>query len=148
MVIGVLQVELAVPWAESLKDKRRVVRSIKDRLHREHQASVAEVAALGVMTVARLGIAVVAIDGERAGKVLDAISEKLRGVRDAEFVAATRQILHGSQIELVGEDEPEAVAADDADLTDAMLARAAEALGSDGDDGDGDSDGAEEGQTR
>ena len=43
MVVGILQFELLVPGATSLKDKRRVVKSVKDRLHREHLVSVAEV---------------------------------------------------------------------------------------------------------
>ena len=47
MVVGLLTVELHVPGAQSLKDKRHVVRRIKDRLKKfnvavsevEHQAS-------------------------------------------------------------------------------------------------------------
>lgn len=104
MVVGVLQFDLHVPWAESLKDKRRVVRSVKDRLHREHQVSVAEVDALDTHTRAVLGVAVVAADGARAGRVLDAITEKLRALTDAELGETRRDILHGSQIEDAGDD--------------------------------------------
>ena len=55
MVVGVLQVKLTIDWASSLKDKRRVVSSLKDRLHREHQVSVAEVGSLDSHRVAVLG---------------------------------------------------------------------------------------------
>lgn len=95
MVIGVLQAELLIPHAASLKDKRSVVRSVKDRLHREHQVSVAEVAAQDAMQVAVLGIALAATDGRRAADVLDAIVAKLRALRDAELGATRRQILQG-----------------------------------------------------
>jgi len=100
----VLQFDLHVPWAESLKDKRRVVRSVKDRLHREHQVSVAEVGSLESHTRAVLGLAVVAADGARAGQVLDRITEKLRALTDAELGETRRDILHGSQIEDAGDD--------------------------------------------
>jgi len=33
MIIGVLQVELSLPGSHSLKDKRRLVKSLLDRLH-------------------------------------------------------------------------------------------------------------------
>ena len=96
MVIGVLQFELLIPWAESLKDKRRVVHSVKDRLHRQHLVSVAEVAANDVLNVAVLGVAVVAGDGRRVADVLDRIEAKLRGsMTDAELGETHREILSG-----------------------------------------------------
>ena len=97
MVIGTLQFELAIPWAESLKDKRRVVRSLKDRLHRELMVSVAEVAAHGTPTVARLGVAVVTADGEHAGKVLDTVMNRLLALSDADLVGSSRQILRSRE---------------------------------------------------
>ncbi|MFG0306303.1 MAG: DUF503 domain-containing protein [Phycisphaerales bacterium JB040] len=106
MVVGVLQFELRIPWAESLKDKRRVVRSLKDRLHREHQVSVAEVAALEETTLAVLGLAAVGSDGQRVGEVLDAISARLRTLTDAELAGTRRELLHGSQILTEKADEP------------------------------------------
>lgn len=93
MVLGLLQFELLIRGAESLKDKRRVVNSVKDRLHREHQVSVAEVAGHDNMASARLGLACVATDGKRAGEVLDHITEKLRGLLDAELGNCSRKVL-------------------------------------------------------
>ena len=119
MVVGVLQFELRIPWAESLKDKRRVVRSLKDRLHREHQVSVAEVAALEEPGVAVLGLAAVGTDGQRVGSVLDSISAKLRTITDAELGYTRREMIHGSQV-LEGEPDETldeaGIAADLADM--------------------------------
>ena len=42
--ISLLTIELMIPWARSLKDKRSAVRSLKDRLRSRFNASVAEVA--------------------------------------------------------------------------------------------------------
>ena len=41
--ISLLTIELLVPWARSLKDKRSAVRGLKDRLRSRFNASVAEV---------------------------------------------------------------------------------------------------------
>lgn len=118
MVIGILQFELLIHDCESLKDKRRVVMSVKDRLYREHRVSVAEVAAQDALNLAVLGLACVCTDGARAGHVLDQISTKLRAVPGAELGSCTRQVIHGTQL-------PETAGPDDGDETLAreMLAR-------------------------
>lgn len=107
MVIGVLQFEILIPGAESLKDKRRVIVSLKDRLHREHMVSVAEVASQDNPRLARLGLALVATDGKRAGQVLDQISSKLRNIREGQLGDMSRTIIHGD-----GGDAPEPNPAD------------------------------------
>ncbi len=43
MVIGLLEAELSIPESRSLKDKRMVIRSLKDRLVARMNVSVAEV---------------------------------------------------------------------------------------------------------
>lgn len=78
MVIGVLQVELGIDEASSLKDKRSVIASLKNRLHREHQVSVAEVALQDDCRVAQLGIALASSDVGHAQHVLQGVLDKLR----------------------------------------------------------------------
>jgi uncharacterized protein YlxP (DUF503 family) len=95
MIVGILQFELLIHHAESLKDKRRVVQSVKDKLHREHQVSVAEVAHQENMRLAVLGLAIVGSDGKYIGDVLSSISHKLRALHDAELGDVTREILRG-----------------------------------------------------
>lgn len=113
MVIGVLQFELLIPWAGSLKDKRRVVSSVKDRLHRQHLVSIAEVAGHDVLNVAVMGLAVVARDGRRAADVLDRIEAKLRGsMTDAELGETQREILSGRSGQMGGDVEPKPDPAD------------------------------------
>ncbi len=105
MVVGVLQFELHIPGAESLKDKRRVVKSLRDRLHREHLVSVAEVDALDTLNLAVMGITLAGSDGARIGKVLDSIDAKLRSMTDAELGATRREIIHGQALATPPEDE-------------------------------------------
>lgn len=99
MVIGILQFELLIHGAQSLKDKRRVVRSVTDRLHRQHLVSVAEVAEQDTINLAVLGVSCVGTDGRRVGVVLDRILDKLRCLTDAELGDTSRQILHGEPAE-------------------------------------------------
>jgi uncharacterized protein YlxP (DUF503 family) len=42
MPVGLLTLELHIPDAHSLKDKRQIVRSLKDRLRRHFNVAVAE----------------------------------------------------------------------------------------------------------
>lgn len=100
MIIGALQFELLIHDAESLKDKRRVVKSVKDRLHREHMVAVAEIGALESLNVAVLGLAVVGTDGQKLGETLDRISAKLMALHDAELGAVHRELLRGTPGEM------------------------------------------------
>jgi uncharacterized protein YlxP (DUF503 family) len=70
MVIGVCTVVLHIPGAASLKDKRRAVKSLKDRLHNTFNLSVAEVGDLELWQRAELGLAVVSNDQSFCDQVL------------------------------------------------------------------------------
>jgi len=90
MIIGILQFEIAIDGATCLKDKRRVVNSLKDRLHREHQVSVAEVGNPELFTTATLGVAMASSDARYCRGVLDRIADKLAAGRG--FVLNDHQI--------------------------------------------------------
>lgn len=124
MIIGVLHFELLIHDAQSLKDKRRVVKSVKDRLHREHMVSVAEVGSLEMLNRAVLGLAVVGNDGARVGATMDRITDKLRGRSDAELGFARRELIRPGR-----DDVPEAEPIDAAALAAEMLGYAGEADG-------------------
>lgn len=102
MVIGILQFELLVRGSRSLKDKRRVVKSVKDRLHREHLVSVAEIGALDHHRLALMGIAVVSNSTTYVNSVLDRVVSKLRRVRDAELGEVLREVLPTSTLDWTG----------------------------------------------
>jgi hypothetical protein len=62
MHVGILQLELSIPEANSLKDKRRVVLSLKDKIAHGHNVSVAEVGALDEHRRCLMGVAMVSND--------------------------------------------------------------------------------------
>jgi len=95
LVVGILQVELMINGSQSLKDKRRVVSSLKSHLHREHQVSVAEVDSLDSHRTAVLGISMVSNEVSHCQAVLDRLVNKLRISRDYVLSDHRVQILAG-----------------------------------------------------
>jgi uncharacterized protein YlxP (DUF503 family) len=69
LTIGLLSVELFIPHAQSLKDKRMVVRAVKDRL-KKFNVAVAEVEHQEVWQRAGLGIVTVSNGRAHVDEVL------------------------------------------------------------------------------
>lgn len=86
MIVGVLQIELEIPEAQSLKDKRRVVKSLKDRIANGHNVSIAEVGALDAHQRSILGIAMVANDKAYVEGGLSKIVDLVRLVPQANLL--------------------------------------------------------------
>ena len=86
MVVGTLKVRLLIRESRSLKDKRQVVRSIKERMHQSFGVAAAEVDSLEDHRVAVLGFAVVSNDHSHAQNVLDQVVGALRSHPVAEFL--------------------------------------------------------------
>ncbi len=78
MIVGTLQVRLMIREARTLKDKRQVVQSIKDRLRNNFNVSVAEVLAQDNRRFAVLGIAMVSNETHHLKTALGQIVEALR----------------------------------------------------------------------
>ena len=107
MIIGVLQVELQIPGSQNLKDKRRVVQSLKTKLHNEHMVSVAETGTLDSCTTATLGVALAATDIAYAQSVMSSIRRKIATHRDC--------VLRDCSVEFLTGVEPQEELADDTD---------------------------------
>jgi uncharacterized protein YlxP (DUF503 family) len=79
MIVGVLSVELFIPHAQSLKDKRMVLRSIKDRI-RKFNVAVAEVEHQDKWQRAGLGIVAIATSTEHVDRELAAVADEIERV--------------------------------------------------------------------
>ena len=73
MIVGLLEVQLDVPGAQSLKDKRHVLKSLKDRIRKNFNVSVAEVDNQDVWQSAVLGVAIISTDKQYANQVLSQV---------------------------------------------------------------------------
>lgn len=70
MFVGVLRLVLQIPGARSLKDKRRVALSLKERLQARLRVSAAEVGNLENPRIAEIGVAVVSNEAAVCDRVL------------------------------------------------------------------------------
>ena len=86
MHIGVLQLELSIADAMSLKDKRRIVLSLKDRISHGHNVSIAEVGALDEHRRSILGVAMVSNDARYVEGALSKLVDFVRGVPQVSLV--------------------------------------------------------------
>ena len=94
MVIGVCTVVLEIPTSQSLKDKRRVVKSILAKVSNQFNVSIAEVNANDLWKSAVLGIACVSNDSPYAHGLLTKIVETISNSRfDAQVVDYSIEIL-------------------------------------------------------
>lgn len=86
MIVGTLRVRLLIREAKSLKDKRQVVKSIKDKLHNSFNVSVAEIEEQDHRNLAVLGFAMVSNEAHHLKQALSQVVEALRGHPVAEFL--------------------------------------------------------------
>jgi uncharacterized protein YlxP (DUF503 family) len=87
--IGVLTLELQISEAHSLKDKRHVVKSLKDRLRTKFNISVAEIDYQDVWQRAVVAAVTVSGDHVRAEQVLNAVEKEASLILGAMLVGAS-----------------------------------------------------------
>jgi len=73
MNTGVCKIKLHLPGSQSLKDKRRVVKSITSRLRNQYNISIAEVDDQHLWQLATIGIACVSNDNQHVDETLSKV---------------------------------------------------------------------------
>ena len=87
--IGVLTLEIVLPNAHSLKDKRHVVKGLKDRLRSKFNVAVAEIDYQDLWQRALVAAVTVASDHVPAEKVLQSVEEEAAALLGPELAGAT-----------------------------------------------------------
>jgi uncharacterized protein YlxP (DUF503 family) len=85
-VIGVLNVRLVIRSANTLKDKRRVIKSLKDRVKNNFNVSISEIGTLDHCQYSRLGVAMVGNDKRYVNGALSNLVNMLRATTSVELV--------------------------------------------------------------
>ncbi len=93
MAVGVLQFRLHVHEAQSLKDKRRVLQGLMERLRNDHGVSVAEVGSRDAHQDAQLELALVLSDPKAIHSALTKIVDFLRLGRSANLIEHEIEVL-------------------------------------------------------
>ena len=73
MTVGVARVTLYLDGSQSLKDKRRVVRSLTKRVQNQFNAAIAEVEDLDDMRVATLGLTTISNSAPHVDQMLASV---------------------------------------------------------------------------
>ena len=103
MTVGIARLTLFVAGSHSLKEKRMVLRRVKDLVRQKFNVSIAEVAENDVWQRAVLGLAVVGNDRRFVEGALDEVVSFVRGKADVTHDERDLQTFNDGE-ELVGAD--------------------------------------------
>ena len=93
MIVGVLRADVHLPDAASLKDKRSVLKSVKDRLRGQFNLAVAEVDATEKWQRATLGIVTVGDDRRYVDGCLSHVDAWLHEQRGLVVLQVEQELL-------------------------------------------------------
>jgi hypothetical protein len=86
MTVGLLTLEIHLPEAHSLKDKRQVVRKLKERLRARFNVAVAELDHQDLWQRATVGVVSLANETPHVGQVLEAAAAEAERILGGDLV--------------------------------------------------------------
>ncbi len=86
MHIGVCTLHLRIPESRSLKEKRRAIKSIKDKIRNKFNVSIAEIDRMDEWQWATLGVACVSNDARFTNSILSNIVDFINRTHTVELV--------------------------------------------------------------
>jgi uncharacterized protein len=96
MIVGISIFELHLPASRSLKDKRRVVKSLIERLHQRYRVSIAETGFHDLHQRAEIALAAVAAGGEsEMEKLMDQVRNLVESDPEVYLTRWEPQMLEG-----------------------------------------------------
>ena len=93
MFVAVALFELHIEFAESLKDKRMVVKSLRDKLRNRFPISVAEVGLQDVHQHSRMALSFVTTDKSYAESTFEKVQTFIESNTDATLAGWTQELL-------------------------------------------------------
>jgi uncharacterized protein YlxP (DUF503 family) len=93
MIVGVVSFELHLPESRSLKDKRRVVKSLVDRIFQRYRVSIAETGFHDLHQRAEISMAVVTQKEADMQKLMEHIRDLLDSVPEVYLTRWEPQLL-------------------------------------------------------
>ncbi|EFV12342.1 DUF503 domain-containing protein [Segniliparus rugosus] len=93
MFVLALRMELHLPHAQTLKDRRQVVRSILDKARQRYSVSASEVGHQDLVQRAALGFAVVASSAQQAEEIIADVDRLVWSYPQVEVGSAERSWL-------------------------------------------------------
>jgi uncharacterized protein len=97
MIVGISSFELHLPASRSLKDKRRVVKSLVDKIHQRFRVSIAETDFHDLHQRAEISMAVVTNGEGEMENLMEQIHSLVESQPEAYLTRWDPQILEGGQ---------------------------------------------------
>ncbi len=93
MPIGLLTLEIYIPDARSLKDKRQVLRSLKDRLRRQFNIAIAELDHQETWQRALVGVVTISADTRHLEDSLEKVANESERLLGRDLVGSSVEVL-------------------------------------------------------
>lgn len=93
MTVGLLTIKLRISHAQSLKDKRSVVRGLLDRVSAKFNVAVAETAFQDIWDTAEVSIVTVSTTGRHVNSMLDTVLDYVEATVDADVAETSLELL-------------------------------------------------------
>jgi uncharacterized protein len=93
MPVGLLTLELHIPDAQSLKDKRQVLRSLKDKLRRKFNVAVAELDHQDVWQRSVVGIVTLSNEERHVQESLQKVLDEADGILGSFLISQKFEIV-------------------------------------------------------
>ena len=93
MVVGIARLTFFIPGSHSLKEKRMVMRRVKDKVRARFNAAIAEVAAKDMWQKGVVGVSVVGNESRFVGQCLDEVIRLIKAEAEVTNVERELQVL-------------------------------------------------------
>lgn len=86
MVVGTLSIKIAIRSSRSLKDKRRIIKGLKDRIRNKFNVSISETDAQDNHKCSEISVAMVGTDRQYVNSTLSSLINSFRFFPQIELV--------------------------------------------------------------
>lgn len=93
MVVGAIRIKIYLPWVHSLKEKRRVVKSLSTRVKNKFNVSIAEIEDQNIHQSIVFGVACVTNNNAHADQILDKVISFIDGNTEGEVINIERELI-------------------------------------------------------
>jgi hypothetical protein len=93
MIVGILTIEIHISEAHSLKEKRFILKSLKDRIRNKFNVSIAEIDANDLWQRCVLGVACIANETKIINQTLDRVKNTILNTPTVELIDSMMEML-------------------------------------------------------
>ncbi len=94
MVIGAAHLQIRIPGNRSLKGKRKIVKSIINRLKNKFNISISEVGSQDMWQRCEIGISTVSNSGAKVESLLDKVLNFIEASYEVEILEVNIELIH------------------------------------------------------